>query len=161
MRNTLVAMLLLLTAALAGAADAPMRTPDAVIDLAAAEGSKAVQAEWRYADARIIDTDFRAVGADGQPGASPVRTYDIEPHAGAAEFDDSAWPVITPESLVQRRGNGRLSFGWYRLVLTVPERIGDVRTNGATFVFKTALDDYAEIWVNGELSRHIGQMGGR
>jgi len=27
-------------------------------------------------------------------------------------------------------------------------------------VFETALDDYAEVWVDGELSRALGQMGG-
>jgi gluconolactonase len=27
-------------------------------------------------------------------------------------------------------------------------------------VFETSLDDYAEIWVNGELTRYAGQSGG-
>ena len=31
---------------------------------------------------------------------------------------------------------------------------------GSTAVFETSLDDYAEIWVDGELSRALGQSGG-
>ena len=33
-------------------------------------------------------------------------------------------------------------------------------TAGSTVVFQTALDDYAEVWVNGEISRFLGQKGG-
>lgn len=157
---SLISFLLLAIAQLARAADKQMLAADAIVDLATTDGAKQVQAEWRYGDAKIVDTAFRAAGPDGQPGASPVQTYDIEPHAGAADYNDSGWSTIAPESLVQRRGNGRLSFGWYRLSLTVPERLGNVEVKGSTLVFKTALDDYAEIWVNGELSRHIGQIGG-
>ena len=31
---------------------------------------------------------------------------------------------------------------------------------GATAVFETSIDDYAEIWVDGELARAPGQSGG-
>jgi gluconolactonase len=102
--------------------------------------------------------------ADVEPNNADVADDDarrgIEPHAGAADYNDLTWGVIAPETLAARRGNGRLSFGWYRLTFTVPERLGAAETKGATLVFKTALDDYAEVWVNGELSRHLGQTGG-
>jgi len=160
MKKLLWFTMLLLASVLAFAADAPMRAPEAVVDLATTPGAKLLHAEWRYADAKVIEADFLAPGANGQPGTLPVRTYDIEPHAGAADYNDATWPVIAPESLAGRRGNGRLSFGWYRLAFTVPERVGPAETKGATLVFKTALDDYAEIWVNGELARHLGQTGG-
>jgi gluconolactonase len=159
-KRWLITLSLFAIAHIAGAADKPMHAADAVVDLAATDGVRQVQAEWRYGDARVVETDFRAAGIDGQPGPAPVRTYDIEPHAGAVNFNDSAWATIAPESLVQRRGNGRLSFGWYRLSLTVPEKVGEIDVRGTTLVFRTALDDYAEVWVNGELSRHIGQVGG-
>jgi gluconolactonase len=42
----------------------------------------------------------------------------------------------------------------------VPEQIDGVATTGATLVFATSLDDYAEIWVDGELPRATGQSGG-
>jgi gluconolactonase len=132
----------------------------ATIDLATRDGAALVKGEWRYSDTRIVEVDFRGPGPDGQPTGAPVRTYDYSPHAGSAHYDDSAWPVVAPESLTERRGAGRLSFNWYRIAITVPERIGAVDPTGLTAVFETALDDYAEVWVDGELPRSLGQTGG-
>jgi gluconolactonase len=136
------------------------RHPDASIDLATREGVQLVKSQWRYSDTRIVETDFRAAGPDGQPSTTPVKTYDFTPHAGGIEFDDSLWQAIDATTLNQRRGTGRLGFNWYRIALTVPERIGDFDPTGTTAVFETSLDDYAEIWVNGELTRYAGQSGG-
>jgi gluconolactonase len=119
-----------------------------------------VGATWRYSDAHVIATSFFAAGADGQPSAAPNETQIIEPRAGRAEFDDSAWPVIAASTLKQRRGSGRVSFNWYRLSLTLPESIGGVSVNGKTVGFEARLDDYAEIWVNGEIGRADRQSGG-
>jgi gluconolactonase len=140
--------------------DAPDGAPAASLDLTTAAGVEAVKGEWRYSDTKIIETDFRAAGADGQPTGPAVKTYDYTPKAGVAGFDDSGWEIIPPDELQKRRGRGRLSFCWYRLNLTIPERVGDFATAGATVVFQTALDDYAEIWINGEISRFLGQKGG-
>ncbi len=142
------------------ASDVPSGTPLAAIDLATAEGARLVQGSWRYSDTKIIEVDFKGPGADGQPTGAPVKTYDYTPHAGGADFDDSQWEVIAPGTLQQRRGSGRLGFNWYRIRLTIPDRIGDFDPTGSTVVFETALDDYAEIWVDGELPRSLGQMGG-
>ena len=131
-----------------------------VIDLGSVDGLRAVKGEWRYSDTKIVETSFRGPGPDKQPTGAPVKTYDYTPHAGGANFDDSKWEVISPTSLDQRRGKGRLGFNWYRLKLTIPDRIGDFDPTGATAVFETSLDDYAEIWVDGELSRAAGQSGG-
>ena len=141
-------------------ADIPSGKPDATVDLATAAGVSQVKGEWRYSDTKIVEVDFRGPGHDKQPTGAPVKTYDYTPHAGGADFDDSKWEVIGPTTLDQRRGTGRLGFNWYRLKLTVPERIGDFDPTGATAVFETSVDDYAEIWVDGELSRALGQSGG-
>lgn len=141
-------------------ASIPAGKPDATIDLGSVEGVKTVKGEWRYSDTKIVEADFRGPGPDKQPTGAPVKTYDYTPHAGGADFDDSKWEVISPTTLDQRRGNGRLGFNWYRIKLTVPDRIGDFDPAGTTAVFETSLDDYAEIWVDGELSRAVGQSGG-
>lgn len=138
----------------------PNSAPEAVVDLATVEGVRTVNGTWRYSDTRIIEVDFKSAGADNQPTGAPVRTYDYTPHAGGADFDDAGWETIDPTTLSKRRGNGRLGFNWYRIKLTIPERVGDFDPNGATAVFETSLDDYAEIWVDGELSRALGQSGG-
>src|SRR5438128_4877194 len=141
-------------------ADVPAGKPDAMIDLASVSGAAMVKGEWRYTDTKIVEVDFRGPGQDKQPTGEAVKTYDYTPHAGGADFDDSKWQVIGPTTLDQRRGNGRLGFNWYRIRLTIPDRIGDFDPTGSTAVFETSIDDYAEIWVDGELSRALGQSGG-
>ena len=147
-------------AAALSAQDVPAGKPEAAIDLATADGAKLVNGEWRYSDTKIVDVEFKTAGPDGQPTGPATKTYDYEPHAGVSDFDDSTWERLTPADLAKRRGNGRLSFNWYRINITVPKKVGDFDPTGSTVVFETALDDYAEIWVNGELSRFIGQKGG-
>ena len=134
--------------------------PEAIIDLATAEGVRLVKGQWRYSDTKIVEVEFPGPGPEGQPTGLSVKTYDYTPHAGGADFDDSQWEAIDAASLVRRRATGRLCFNWYRIKLTVPERVGDFDTKGSTVVFETALDDYAEVWVDGELPRALGQMGG-
>jgi gluconolactonase len=141
-------------------ADAPNGKPDAVIDLATKEGPDLVKGQWRYNDTKIIQADFKAAGPDKQPTGKPIKTYDFTPHAGRADFDDSKWEKIDPTTLDARRSTGRLCFNWYRINITVPSRVNDVDLAGATAVFETSIDDYAEIWVDGEMSRALGQSGG-
>jgi gluconolactonase len=138
----------------------PPGEPVAVVDLTTPDGLATVQGEWRYSDTELVPADFHSAGADGQPTGPANRTWDFTPHAGGADFDDSGWAVVAPETLGQRRGRGRLSFIWDRLAVTVPERIGGRETAGSTVVFDTSLDDYAEVWVDGELPRRAGQSGG-
>jgi len=140
--------------------EAPAGAPAATIDLATPEGVRLAQGQWRYSNTRIIEVDFRGPGPDGQPTGAPIKTYDYTPHAGGADFNDSQWELIDPTALPQRRSTGRLCFNWYRIRVTIPERIGSFDPTGSTAVFETSLDDYAEIWVDGELSRGLGQMGG-
>src|ERR1700733_8182551 len=99
----------------------PAGKPEAALDLATVDGVRAVGGQWKYSDTKIIETDFKAAGADNQPTGAPVKTYDCTPHAGGADFDDSAWEKVTADDLKKRRGNGRLSFNWYRINITVPE----------------------------------------
>ncbi len=134
--------------------------PDAVIDLATGDGVKLVKGQWRYRDARIVETEFRAPGADLTPSGLPVKTYDYLPKAGVADFDDSSWEAIDGTTLDARRGGGRLSLAWYRIQVTIPERIASLDPTGATVVFEIVVDDYAEVWVNGRLPRVLGQTGG-
>jgi gluconolactonase len=160
----MLAALLLFAATFARAASLDemliKRNPEASIDLAAKEGAQLVKGEWRYSDTKIVEVDFTAAGPDGQPGNTPIKSYDFTPHAGQADFDDSKWEVIDPTSLDKRRSAGRLAFNWYRIKITVPERIGDFDPTGSTVVFSTSLDDYAEIWVDSEIPRAAGQSGG-
>jgi gluconolactonase len=139
--------------------DVPAVRPDAIVNLATEQGAALVRGQWRYSDARIVEVEHRGPGPDLRPSGPPNRTYDITPHAGAADFNDSAWKPIEPEGLEARRSTGRLSFGWYRINVTIPERVGDLPTAGSTVVFEIVVDDYAEVWVDGALPVALGQTG--
>lgn len=134
--------------------------PDAVIDLRTIEGAARVKGEWRYSDTAINAIHHRSVGPDLKASGPANRTFDFTPDARAADFDDSKWEVIPADSLEKRRGHGRLSLNWYRLNVTIPEKVGGFDTRGAMAVFEIVVDDYAEVWVNGKAPFALGQSGG-
>lgn len=135
--------------------------PDAIIDLQTAEGVALVGGQWRYEDAAVAEVDFVTVGADLGPSGPPSRTYDVVPHAESADFDDSGWRVLDPAETQLRLGAGRVSFNWYRIAVTVPDRVGDFDPTGSTLVFEVVIDDYAEVWVDGQMPLILGLTGGQ
>ena len=44
--------------------------------------------------------------------------------------------------------------------LGMPAKVGDVDLGGLAAVFEIVVDDYAEVWLNGQLTRRLGQQGG-
>jgi gluconolactonase len=164
MNRLSLSLILVLLASLATNAqriqDPPFGRPDAMIDLTSREGVQLVNGQWRYHDVKIMDADSRAVGADLKPSGAPIRTYDYSPHAGSADFDDSQWEGIDATTLDQRRSTAKVCFNWYRINVTIPERIANFNTAGSTVAFEIVIDDYAEIWVDGKLPRVLGQPGG-
>jgi gluconolactonase len=140
--------------------------PDAIVDLRTDAGVALVGGEWRYADARVRAIDFVDVGGPGAPdplGPGTVRnqTYDVVPHAQAPDYPDAHWDVLAPQDTRRRLSQGRVCFNWYRIAVTIPERIGDLDPTGCTVVFEVVVDDYAEVWVNGELPLVLGTAGGQ
>jgi gluconolactonase len=138
--------------------------PDAVVDLQTADGLALVDGEWRYSDARVEEIDFVALGSPEDPlgpGTEPNRTFDVVPHAESSDFDDSAWRVLAPEDTQLRLADGRVCFNWYRIAVTIPDRLGDFDPTGSTVLFEVVIDDYAEVWVNGELPVALGDTSGR
>ena len=158
-----LAGLLFATATMAGAASAqapapaPMPTiapalpPSRVVNLMTAEGVAALGGQWRHMVVKFVEIPHI-------PNAMPEyqTTYDVQPHAGEAGFDDSSWPTIAPDHLGDRRGGGKVSAMWYRTSLTIPEKIGDFDPSGAKAVLTVTVDDYAEVWVNGQMPRRVG-----
>jgi gluconolactonase len=134
--------------------------PDAVVDLRTPAGVARVQGQWRYSDTRIDEIDHRSVGPDLKASGPKNRTYDFTPDARETSFDDSKWEAFPADSLEKRRGHGRLSLNWDRLNVTIPEKIGGFDTRGSTAVFEIVVDDYAEVWVNGQAPYALGQSGG-
>jgi gluconolactonase len=141
--------------------DPPAGNPAAIVDLATRDGARRVGAAWRWREARVVEVEGRGPGADLRPSGARVTTLDTTPRPGQPAFEDPrGWTPIEPEALVTRRGNGKLSFGWYAVDVTVPEKLGVFDPTGATLAFEVVVDDYAEVWVDGKLPRVLGQPGG-
>ena len=130
---------------------APALPPSRVVNLMTAEGVAALSGQWRHMVVKFVEIPHI-------PNAMPEyqTTYDVQPHAGEASFDDSSWPTIAPDHLGERRGGGKVSAMWYRTSLTIPEKIGDFDPSGAKAVLTVTVDDYAEVWVNGQMPRRVG-----
>ena len=129
----------------------PSLPPTYVVDLMTPQGSGAFGAQWKTMEAKIVD-------AKPIPDALPQykTAYDIDPHAGGTGFDDSKWPAIEAKDLAARRSGGHVAFIWYRTNLTIPAKVGDFDTTGAKAVLTVLVDDYAEVWVNGDIPRRSG-----
>ena len=130
---------------------APSLVPAHLVDLMTAEGMAAFHAQWKTMEAKIVE-------GPALPNAMPgyKTSYDINPHAGESGFDDSSWPTIEPKGLADRRGGGKMSFLWFRTNLTIPAKIGNFDTAGAMAVLTAYVDDYAEVWINGQMPRRAG-----
>jgi len=134
--------------------------PDAIVDLQTEAGAARVGVTWRWSDTRVVTVRDVAVGADLGPSGPPVRTLDILPHAQSPAYDDSDWEVLAAADTYRRLGGGRVSFLWYRFAITLPAAVDGVPVQGCTAVLEMTVDDYAEVWVDGELPRALGDVGG-
>ena len=131
---------------------APLIPPAHVVDLMTAAGSAVFGARWRGREAKIVECPALT---DAMPEFKT--TYDIEPHAEIAGFDDSDWPVVAAAELGDKRGGGLVSFFWFRTTLTMPAEAAGFDTAGAMAVLRVNIDDYAEVWVNSEMPRAAGR----
>ncbi|MBL8115337.1 MAG: SMP-30/gluconolactonase/LRE family protein [Acidobacteria bacterium] len=166
MKTALLSLAVLLTlpgALHAAVVSAPPDPPHgpllAIADLRTNEGAALVSARWRYRDAVLTPVDGRGPGPDLRATGPTVKTVDLLPRPGR-DFDGAGWQDLPASSLEVRRGNGQISFGWYRVSLTLPAELAGVPLTGKAIAFEIVVDDYAEIWVNGELPVALGQSGG-
>jgi len=131
---------------------APLVPPVHVVDLMTAAGSAVFGLRWKAKEAKIVECPALS---DSMPEFKT--TYDIEPHAEPIGFDDSDWPVVAATELGDKRGGGLVSFFWYRATLTIPTEAAGFDTAGAMAVLRVNIDDYAEVWINGEMLRAAGR----
>jgi hypothetical protein len=113
------------------------------IDLMKTEGVEAVKGQWRYA---VVTT---GVGD---------KKNEIEPKAHG-KFDDSTWEVLKPETLKNGRGVGGYCWCWYRIQVTIPDKVDGKPFEGGPVWFQTTVDDYGEIWVDGKCDTAFGKSG--
>jgi hypothetical protein len=120
--------------------------PRAVIDLNTSTGLASVKGQWKFAQGLVPGEPNE--GLVSQLGGSAARLPD---------YDDSSWEVCTDLAKWVSKG---FSFVWYRLHVTLPETVDGHPTAGVRVQFETCIDDYGEIWIDGECDRHRGAVQG-
>jgi gluconolactonase len=120
--------------------------PRIALDLNEAEDRKHIKGEWRVADGLVPGEPNE--GLTSQLRATPARL---------ADHDDSKWEKC--DNIRASRSVG-FTFAWYRISVEVPERIGNVTLAGSRAFFETNIDNYGEIWINGQIDRSTGVIVG-
>ena len=120
--------------------------PRASLDLQNADDLKAVGGEWRYAVGLV----------PGEPNQGLVALSEGSP-ARLPDYDDSGWELCT--DLTDWRTQG-LSFIWYRIEITIPESVDGHDVRGTRCLIETCIDDYGEVWVDGEIDLAQGAVQG-
>ena len=73
------------------------------------------------------------------------------------EYDDSGWEA--PGTIQERLSRG-FTFAWYRLGFTMPEAVKGQAVAGNRVYFECNVDNYGEVYVDGEIDRAIGVITG-
>jgi hypothetical protein len=120
--------------------------PRIALDLNEAKDRGHVKGEWRVAPGLVPGEANE--GLTAQLRATPARL---------ADYDDSRWEKCG--NVRESRSVG-FTFAWYRITVEIPERIGDVALAGSRVWFETNIDNYGEVWVNGQIDRSTGVIVG-
>ena len=107
---------------------------------------QAVNGVWRWAPGLV----------PGEPNEGLVSQLEGSP-ARLPDYDDSGWEVC--EDLAEWRSRG-VTFAWYRIQVTLPEQVEGRDIAGARCIFETCIDDYGELWIDGECNRDRGAVQG-
>ncbi len=84
---------------------------------------------------------------------------EISPKAHG-KFADSQWEALEEPSLLKNTyGPGKFSMAWYRIQVTIPAKVGDTDVAGSAVWFRTTVDDYGEVWINGGIDLTFGKSG--
>ncbi len=116
------------------------------LDLNKAADQQQVQGVWRVGPGLV----------PGQPNQGLVAETQGSP-ARLADYDDAGWEIC-PD--VRERRSVGFTFAWYRMALVIPEQVDGVPVAGFRVWFESNVDNYGEIWVDGELDRRAGAIAG-
>ena len=110
------------------------------------------------ADLALVNGVWRFAGGfvPGEPNEGIVSQAEGSP-ARLPDFDDSGWDVCDDLTKWHSRG---VAFAWYRIRVTLPDTVKGRELAGARCLFETCVDDYGEIWVDGDCNRDRGTVQG-
>jgi hypothetical protein len=116
------------------------------LDLNRSEDCQQVKGQWRVAQGLVPGEPNE--GLTAQLLGSPARLPD---------YDDSSWAVCRN---VRESLSVGFTFAWYRIRVTLPERLHGLEVAGSRVWFETNTDNYGEIWINGQIDRSTGVIVG-
>jgi hypothetical protein len=120
--------------------------PRVALDLNKEAGRQVVKGTWR-----------RALGlVPGEPNQGLVAELEASP-ARLADYDDSGWEVTDNVRDLVSKG---FTFGWWRITVELPEEIDGQPIAGSNVVFETNIDNYGEVWVDGDIDLVNGTVVG-
>lgn len=120
--------------------------PRIALDLNKTEDRQLIKGEWRVADGLVPGEPNE--GLTSQLRATPARL---------AGHNDSGWEICG--NIRESRSVG-FTFAWYRIAIVIPERAGGVALAGSRVWFETNIDNYGEIWIDGQIDRSTGVIVG-
>src|SRR5262249_32167338 len=105
---------------------------------------------------QLVEGGWCARPVAGPPGKNQ---NDNEPK-GARHAKEEEWEkVADPADLTKGFGPGGYSLIWYRTKVTIPEKVGDVSVAGSAVWFRTTVENYGEVWINGKVDSSFGSSG--
>jgi hypothetical protein len=120
--------------------------PRVALDLNKESDRQKVKGTWR-----------RALGlVPGEPNQGLVAELEASP-ARLAGYDDSGWEITDNVRDLVSKG---FTFGWWRISVELPGEIDGQPVAGSTVVFETNIDNYGEVWVDGEIDVVNGTVVG-
>ena len=120
--------------------------PRGVLNLLNPADLQSLKGVWRFAPGLV----------PGEPNEGLVSQLEGSP-ARLVDYDDSGWEVCDDLTKWVSRG---VTFAWYRIKVTLPERVEGRELAGSRCIFETCIDDYGELWIDGDCNRDRGTVQG-
>lgn len=120
--------------------------PRVALDLNNAADRQKVKSEWKVGEGFVPGEPNE--GLTARLLASPPRE---------ANFDDSGWSVCAD---IRESLSVGFTFAWYRTTVELPLEVNNMPVEGARLWFETNVDNYGEVWVNGQIDRSTGVIVG-
>ena len=120
--------------------------PRVALDLNNAADRQKVKSEWKVGEGFVPGEPNE--GLTARLRASPPRK---------ADFDDSSWSVCAD---IRESLSVGFTFAWYRTTVELPLEVNNMPVEGARLWFETNVDNYGEVWVNGQVDRSTGVIVG-
>ena len=120
--------------------------PRIALDLNDPMDCQKVKGHWRIGPGLVPGQPNE--GLTAQLLASPARL---------ADYDDSAWEICAN---IRKGISKGFTFAWYRITVELPEQLNGVALRDYRVFFETNVDNYGEVWIDGNLDRSSGAIAG-